>query len=224
MNGSIKDIRVLIAEDDYLVGEMIKGMLADMGYTIVGHAADGIEATRMVESLHPDVIVMDIKMPDMDGIEATYLIHERYPTPVVVLTAFETPELLSQASMAGVGAYLIKPPNPHDIERAITVAMARFKDLIALRRLNAELQERYVERDRLVQELQETLARVKVLSGLLPICASCKKIRDDQGYWNQIEAYLRDHSDVEFSHGLCPDCAKKHYPEYFPGEGDDDED
>jgi AmiR/NasT family two-component response regulator len=223
MNGSIKNIRVLIAEDDYLVGEMIKGMLADMGYTIVGHAADGFEATRMTESLHPDVIVMDIKMPDMNGIEATCLIHERCPTPVVVLTAFETPELLNQASTAGVGAYLIKPPNPHDIERAIVVAMARFQDLIELRRLNAELQERYAERDRLVQELQESLARVRVLSGLLPICASCKKIRDDQGYWNQIEIYFRDHSDVEFSHGLCPDCAKKYYPEYFPTEGDDDE-
>lgn len=71
------------------------------------------------------------------------------------------------------------------------------------------------ERERLVAELQEALSKVKQLSGLLPICASCKKIRDDQGYWNQIESYLRKHTEVDFSHGLCPPCAEKLYPEIF---------
>ncbi len=64
-----------------------------------------------------------------------------------------------------------------------------------------------------IDALQKALAEVKTLRGFLPICASCKKIRDDNGYWNQIEAYIRDHSEVEFSHGICPDCAKKLYPE-----------
>ncbi|MGA2225041.1 MAG: PAS domain S-box protein [Syntrophobacteraceae bacterium] len=72
-----------------------------------------------------------------------------------------------------------------------------------------------IEREKFVSELQEALARIKVLSGLLPICANCKKIRDDQGYWRQIEVYIRDHSDAEFSHGICPGCAKKLYPELF---------
>ena len=72
-----------------------------------------------------------------------------------------------------------------------------------------------IEREKFVSELQEALARIKVLSGLLPICANCKKIRDDQGYWRQIEVYIRDHSDAEFSHGICPGCAKKLYPEVF---------
>lgn len=215
-----KDIRILIAEDDYLVGEMIRGMLLEMGYVIIGQASDGMEATELTQSLRPDIILMDIKMPDMDGLQATRLIHERNPTPVVVLTAYETSELLQEASSAGVGAYLVKPPNPHDIDRAITIALARFKDMMELRRLNAELQQRYKERDKLVQELQAALAKVKTLSGLLPICASCKKIRDDQGYWNQIEVYIRDHSEAEFTHGLCPDCARKHYPEYFPDLGE----
>jgi hypothetical protein len=67
------------------------------------------------------------------------------------------------------------------------------------------------EREKLVGELQKALSEVKKLSGFLPICASCKKIRDDKGYWRQIEAYIRDHSEAEFSHGLCPDCAKKLY-------------
>ncbi len=69
------------------------------------------------------------------------------------------------------------------------------------------------EREKLISDLQEALTRVKQLSGLLPICASCKSIRDDRGYWTQIEAYLRDHSEVDFSHGLCPKCVKKLYPE-----------
>jgi hypothetical protein len=71
------------------------------------------------------------------------------------------------------------------------------------------------ERDRLIEELTKALSQIKMLSGLLPICASCKKIRDDQGYWNQIEDYIMQHSNADFSHGICPDCAKKLYPEMF---------
>lgn len=72
------------------------------------------------------------------------------------------------------------------------------------------------ERERLIVELKDALSRVNQLSGLLPICASCKKIRDDSGYWNQIEAYIRDHSEADFSHGICPDCANKLYPDLGP--------
>lgn len=71
------------------------------------------------------------------------------------------------------------------------------------------------EREELIQELENALAKVKTLSGLLPICAACKRIRDDKGYWNQIEAYIRDHSEAEFSHSICPECAKKLYPEFY---------
>src|SRR4030042_7172515 len=69
------------------------------------------------------------------------------------------------------------------------------------------------EREKLIRELQEALAKVKTLSGFLPICMSCKKIRDDKGYWEQVEVYVRDHSEAEFSHGLCPECMKKLYPD-----------
>jgi hypothetical protein len=71
------------------------------------------------------------------------------------------------------------------------------------------------DKSKVIMELQEALVRVKALSGLLPICAACKKIRDDQGYWNQIEAYLKEHSEAEFSHGICPECTVKLYPDYF---------
>ena len=71
------------------------------------------------------------------------------------------------------------------------------------------------EKEQLIADLQSVLSQVKTLSGLLPICASCKKIRDDQGYWNQIESYIRAHSEAEFSHGICPECAKKLYPKFL---------
>lgn len=69
------------------------------------------------------------------------------------------------------------------------------------------------EKEKLINELKDALANVKQLSGMLPICASCKKIRDDKGYWNRIETYISEHSEILFSHGLCPDCAKKAYEE-----------
>ncbi len=89
----------------------------------------------------------------------------------------------------------------------------------SIRRAKDDLEAEVTERrrvqqanEKLIEDLQEALAQVKKLSGMLPICASCKKIRNDEGYWEQIEAYIRDHSEVEFSHGLCPECAKRLYP------------
>jgi sensor domain CHASE-containing protein len=87
-----------------------------------------------------------------------------------------------------------------------------FSSLIEeLDRKNKQERQNKKEREKLIAELQEALSRVKVLSGMLPICSSCKKIRDDKGYWNQIESYIRAHSDAEFSHGICPECTKKLY-------------
>ena len=71
------------------------------------------------------------------------------------------------------------------------------------------------DRVKLIKELQEALAEIKTLQGILPICSYCKKIRDDKGYWEQIEEYIQDHSEAEFSHSLCSECAKKYYPDYF---------
>jgi len=71
------------------------------------------------------------------------------------------------------------------------------------------------DKSKLIIQLQASLSEIKKLSGLLPICSSCKKIRDDKGYWNQIESYIREHSEAEFSHGICPECAKKLYPDYY---------
>jgi hypothetical protein len=83
-----------------------------------------------------------------------------------------------------------------------------------LREQNRKVKKAQIEKDRLIAELQEALKQVNTLTGLLPICMECKKIRDDKGYWNQIESYIRSHSEAEFSHGICPDCAKKMYAKY----------
>jgi AmiR/NasT family two-component response regulator len=202
-------LKILIAEDDFLVVEMVKGLLRELGHTLVGHAVNGKEAVEMVRQLSPDVVLMDIKMPVMDGIEATRLIQQECPTPVVVVTAHESPGLVNQVSQAGAGAYLVKPPLASEIDRAIKVARARFEDMFELRRLNRELADRN-------QELEQALEQIQTLRGLIPICAECKKIRDDEGYWQQVEVYLQEHTQANFSHGLCPECAARLYPDIYP--------
>jgi AmiR/NasT family two-component response regulator len=196
-------IRALIAEDDALIAEVVAAELEKIGVEVVGKASDGQQALTFTETLQPDVVLMDINMPEMDGLEAARRIQEHCPTPVIVLTVHSVPEMVQEAAAAGVGAYLVKPPKGHELERAITIARARFADLMELRRLNAEL--------------QDALAKVKMLRGMLPICANCKKIRDDKGYWHQVEIFIRDHSEAELSHGICPDCMLVLYPpEMYP--------
>ncbi|MCB9421537.1 MAG: response regulator [Ardenticatenaceae bacterium] len=142
-----EEIQILIAEDDYLVGEMIQGMLSELGYAVVGLAMSGVQALELTAELKPDVVIMDIQMPGMDGVAAAQKIQECCQTPVVILSAYETPELVQKASKAGVNAYLLKPPDSRELERAITLAMARFEDMVALRRLNDDLQASNAELD-----------------------------------------------------------------------------
>ncbi len=151
------NIRVLVVEDDYLVSEMIKGSIDDVGYEVVGEAIDGNEAVELTRRLKPDVVLMDIEMPEKNGIEASLEIFDCCPTPIVVLTAYETPDLVSKATEAGVGAYLIKPPNTKELERAISIAIARFDDSISLRRLNQTLKTRNEELDTFMHIISHNL-------------------------------------------------------------------
>jgi len=105
-----QNMHVLIVEDDPLVAVMVRGLLEKRGYSIAGHALDGRQAVNMTQSLQPDVVLMDIEMPELSGIEAAREIAQNCPTPVVVLTAYESPEFVERASEAGVGAYLVKTP------------------------------------------------------------------------------------------------------------------
>ena len=134
-----KRARVLIVEDSLLITQLVRVLLEKKGYDVVGEAVNGIEAVQMTTSIRPDIIVMDIQMPDMDGIQAAEQIYSTCPTPVVILTAYENAELVERASHAGVAAYLIKPPNAEELERAIILALSRFHDMMELRQRNADL-------------------------------------------------------------------------------------
>jgi len=182
-----KDIRALIVEDDTLVGEMIQGLLEEIGYTVIGKASDGFQAIELTKSLQPDVILMDIEMPEMDGIEATRHIYENCPVPVVMVTAHEMSELVKQASVAGAGAYLIKPPNAREMERAITVAIARFEDMVELRHLNNELQVQNEDLDAFAHTVAHDLqSPLGVLVGYAEILEQDYKVLPPE----ELETYL----------------------------------
>jgi len=197
-----KRLRVLIVDDQASIRELLQRQLEKIGHTVVGKASNGLQAIELTESMQPDIVLMDIEMPKMDGLEATKKIWEKYPRPVVLLTSHDNPEMVSRASQAGAGAYLLKPPSAEEIERTMIIAAARFADLMELRRLNTEL--------------KQALDNIKVLSGLLPICANCKSIRNDKGYWKAVEEYITENTEVHFSHSLCPACIDKLYPDYKP--------
>lgn len=195
-----KNITILVAEDEYIVSEDIIRGLKARGYSNILEASNGLEAYEMCCSVEPDIIIMDIKMPKMDGLTAAKKIQEKCPTPIVIITAYESTDLVIEARTAGISAFLTKPTAPKEIERALLLALGRHSDLMEMRRLN--------------HELETALAEIKRLHGILPICSSCKDIRDDAGYWQKLEAYIEEHSDVNFSHGICPECIAKLYPEY----------
>ncbi|MEW6602728.1 MAG: PAS domain S-box protein [Nitrospirota bacterium] len=102
-------------------------------------------------------------------------------------------------------------------ETSVTLRMNANGEAIGFRGVSRDITERKkmeIEREKLIEKLQKTLSEVKQLNGLLPICSSCKKIRNDEGYWEQLESYIKARSETEFSHGICPVCMAKLYPEY----------
>ena len=159
-----------------------------------------------------DLLVSDYNLPGLSGLElCRTLIARGIALPLVLLTGAGTERLAVEALKAGVDDYIIKDAAGGYLELLPVVLPAvvqHYRDRLAHRQAEAE-------RERLIVELQAALANLKILRGLIPICAACKKVRDDQGYWTQVEVYIRDHSEAEFSHGMCPDCMKKWYPEFY---------
>lgn len=143
----LRNSRVLVVEDDRAIGILIEAQLEQIGCVTVGVTANGLDAIEMTRTLRPDVVLMDVKLPGLSGIKAARRIRKECPTPVVLITGYETPELVEQASEAGVGGYLVKPINVKDLERVLMIAIARFEDLVELRRLNQDLKDRNEELD-----------------------------------------------------------------------------
>ncbi|MBN1581545.1 MAG: response regulator, partial [Anaerolineae bacterium] len=166
----------------------------------------------------PDLILLDIMMPDMDGYEVSRQIKsdlQNQDIPIIFISALDDTENKIKAFTAGGVDYVTKPFRSEEV-------LARVQTHLGLRALrtqlqdaNSQLEDKIQNLERVNAELTDALNQVKTLTGLLPICANCKKVRDDQGYWHQVEAYVRDHSSVEFSHSICPDCYQKLYPEFW---------
>ena len=134
--------RVLIAEDEALIRLDLAEMLREEGYTVVGEAGDGQQAVDLAESLRPDLVIMDVKMPRRDGIDAAAEIAAKRIAPIVVLTAFSQRDLVEKARDAGAMAYLVKPFSITDLVPAIEVAVSRFQEMAALEREVADLGDR----------------------------------------------------------------------------------
>jgi response regulator NasT len=133
--------RVIIADDESLIRMDLREMLTNLGYLVVGEVADGRSAVNQARELRPDVVIMDIKMPDMDGIEAAKILTEERIAPVVLLSAYSQRDLVQRARDAGVVAYLVKPYREEELSPAIEVALARFAEFKDLQKQVSDLQE-----------------------------------------------------------------------------------
>ena len=190
-------MRVLIAEDDRVTARSLQGLTTSWGYE-TAVATTGAAALEMIAELAPQIVLLDWMLPDMDGPEVCRRLRARTesaPTYVILLTARNTRADIVQGLDAGADEYLVKPFDVDEL-RARLNAGARILGL----------QERLALQ---VAELETALANIRKLTGLLPICAYCKSIRDDSNYWHRVEEYVTEHADVTFSHGICPNCLPK---------------
>ncbi len=196
-------MRILIAEDDFTSRSILTAILTKQGHTVTAtvNGAEAWEAMKQPDA--PRLAVLDWMMPEMDGIELCRRIRSvktDQPPYLLMLTTKGFKDDIVEGLKAGADDYLSKPYDTAELLARIEVG-----------RRMLEMQARL---NRKIGELREALDHIRTLQGILPICSFCKKIRDDQGYWRQVEVYVRDHSNADFSHGICPDCMKRHYPDY----------
>ncbi len=185
--------RILVVEDERLVAQDLQRHLHRLGFTVCGIATSGPEAIALAVQTHPDLILMDIVLHGpMDGIEAAAQIRAHAAIPVIYLSAHAEEATRQRAKATEPLGYLLKPFDTRVVQT--TIEMALYK--------HAKDQER---------------AHMTTLQGLLPICAVCKKIRDDQGSWHHVDIYISQHSEAQFTHGICPDCAHTHYDDLVGG-------
>jgi PleD family two-component response regulator len=192
MSAEIKKQKILII-DDAIANIKILASILKPDYKILS-SLDAREAIDIAFANKPDLILLDIMMPGIDGYEVCRRLKADERTrniPVIFITARTGDEDEAKGFEVGAVDYIIKPFGN-------SVVKARVKTHLSLRTI--------------IVELKNALENVKLLSGMLPICTSCKKVRDDGGYWQQIESYISQHSEAEFSHSLCPECLSTLYP------------
>jgi len=199
---------ILVVDDSPETRSALQLILEGAGYRQVLLAESAHEAFQRLSLAHAsapandiEVILMDIMMPDMDGVEACRRIKgdRRYrDLPILMVTAMKAGAFLETAFAAGAVDYVTKPINRLELLTRIGSAL----------KLKREMDQRKAREEMLEQALQE----IKVLRGILPICARCKKIRDEQGQWHSVESYIKDHTEADFSHLICPECLDKHFP------------
>ncbi len=186
---------VLLVDDlqDNLM--VLESLLDDMFKIDIVTATSGNEALDLMSVRDFALVLLDVQMPGMDGFEVAERMRANEQTrhiPIIFVTGVgKETEHIFKGYEAGAVDYLFKPVEPHILRSKVQV----FTDLYEQRR-----------------QIERHLEEIKTLKGMLPICSFCKKIRDDKGYWDELEVYIRDHSDAEFSHSVCPDCMAEHYP------------
>ena len=206
---------VFLVDDQPMVGEAVRRALSteeDIGFH---YCSDFAHATDQARKLRPTVILQDLVMPGVDGITLVQeyckdpLLHH---IPVIVLSTKEDAQVKRAAFEAGANDYLVKLPDKIEL-----IARIRYHSKAYLHRIQRDeayraLQESQRQLAQRVQELEIALTLVKQLQGLLPICAWCKNVRNDEGYWQGVEQYIQLNADVKFSHCVCPACLEKHFP------------
>ena len=201
---------ILIIDDTPANLRLLFQILTAQNYR-VRPTVSGKQALEAARAATPDLILLDIMMPEMDGYEVCQHLKANEQTravPVIFLSALSDTKNKISAFAAGGVDYITKPFQSEEV-------LARVQTHLTIHSLQKMLQIRNEELQAKNYELAAALAQVKRLSGLLPICASCKKIRNDEGYWQQVEVYIREHSEADFSHGICPECMQKFYPDQY---------
>lgn len=215
---------VLLIDDQAFVGDAVTRALAGQSDIDLHFCSDPHQAIALADKLKPTVILLDLVMPQIDGLTLLKRFREHPGTvevPIVVLSGEEEAQTKSDAFALGANDYLVKLPDLIELRariryhtRAHLNRLQREEAFCALRESQQELVQTNTELYMANEDLKKALAEVKQLQGLLPICSCCKKVRDDQNYWHLIDSYLAKHTDVTFTHGLCPDCYKSTLKEW----------
>ena len=218
MNNPEQTTQSILAVDDVPANlNLLRTILEAVGMRFLG-ATSGPMALQIVQKTVPDLILLDVAMPEMDGFDVCKRLKGTETTrniPVIFITARHEAESVMQGFQVGGSDYITKPFNKDEVLTRIRFHLENSYLHRLLRIRNQELEKLNAELSARTKELEEALANVKTLKGLVPICAYCKKIRDDKGFWDRVESYMEKHSELSFSHGICPECVKHHFPEYF---------